>query len=322
MGKTLNFINIPDQKEDVNNISKFIKVTNVGLEAITNVYDDHTYDQNISTRVFFLQENLIYRIHAAFHQYELLIEGMNSKSIIDLKSDPHVGEDPMHPKAYQYSADLSSIVDSIFFHLSSAFDYFGHFISYMFEKNKDKTLDWSSLAKTARAGYRVRELKIAQAIQEVDVQTRIPLDKYRGELIHRKRDLRRLGMNRNEEANQLTLIFAASPETMKHFKNFLPKYEPESNYTLDFLPSAVFYRSLESINYLLDYIRLDLIEDTKFIENVKNKKRSDFKYNFDVVSNQYYPQSEQIWSAYKKHHEKYHQFLNKRQSVYFNRSGI
>lgn len=315
---TLNFINIPNQKEDIDNISKFIQVTNAGIEAITNVYDDHTLDQNISTRAFFLQENLIYRIYAAFHQYELLVAGMNSKSVIDLTVDPHIGVDPLHPRAYQFSAELSSIVDSIFFHLCSVFDYFGHYISYMFEKNKDRTFDWSSLAKTARAGYKVRGLKIAEAIQEVEKQTRIPLEKYRGELIHRQRDLRRVGMNRNEEGNYLSLIYASSPETMKLFKNFLPKYEPESNYTIDFLPSAVFYRSLESINYLLDYIRLDLIANTKFTENVKNKKRADFKYNFDVVRNNYYPQSEQIWIAYKNYHNQYREHLKKRHNAYFN----
>lgn len=319
MSITLNFINIPDQKGDIENISKFINVTNVGIEAITNIYDDHTFDHNISTRLFFLQENLIYRIFAAFHQYELLVEGLKSKSIIDLKTEPFEGEDPMHPKAYQYSAELSSIVDSIFFHLCSAFDYFGHFISYMFERNKDRTLDWSSLAKTARAGYRVRNLKTAEAINEIDVQTRIPLDKYRSELIHRKRDLRRVGMTRNEETNRLSLVFAASPETMKHFKNFLPEYTQESNYTLDFLPSAVFYRSLESINYLFEYLRLDLIADSKFTENVKNKKRSDFKYNFDVVSNNYYPQSEDIWRAYKKNHDIFYQHLKQRKNSVKNR---
>jgi hypothetical protein len=319
MGMTLNFINIPNQKQDIDNISKFIKVTNAGIEAITNIYDDHTLDQNISTRAFFLQENLIYRIYAAFHQYELLIEGMNRKSVIDLITDPFEGEDPLHPKAYQYSAELSSIVDSIFFHLCSAFDYFGHFISYMFEKNKDRTLDWGSLAKTARASYKTRNMKIGEAIQEVDVQTRIPLDKYRGELIHRKRDLRRVGMNKNEDANELSLIYAASPETMKHFKNFLPKYDPESNYTLDFLPSAVFYRSLESINYLLDYIRIDLIAETKFSENVKNKKRADFKYNFDVVRNIYYPQSEQIWHDYKSLIQRYCNKYERRKKQFENR---
>lgn len=117
----LNFINIPNQKEDIDNISKFIQVTNAGIEAITDVYDDHTLDQNISTRAFFLQENLIYRIYAAFHQYKLLIAGMNSKSVIDLTVDPHIGVDPLHPRAYQFSAELSSIVDSIFFFICTLY---------------------------------------------------------------------------------------------------------------------------------------------------------------------------------------------------------
>jgi hypothetical protein len=251
MSATYSFINIPDQKGDIKNIAEFIQITNIGIEAITYIYDDHRLDRNTSTRMFPLQENLIYRIFAVFHQYELLVEAMNNKSVIDLNTDPYDGDFESHPTIYRYSYELSSIVDSIFFHLCSVYDYLGHFISYMFEANKDKTLDWGSLANKARSAAYQDKLKSADGIREIDNTIRIKLEWYRSQLIHRKRDLRFIGITKNPKANHISLIFSASPETMKYFKSMIQGYNSESKYTLDCLPSAVFYHTLRSINFCL-----------------------------------------------------------------------
>lgn len=255
--------------------------------------------------MFSLQENLIYRILAVLHQYELLVDGLNSKSIVDLNADPYDGNWESHPTIYRYNNELSSIVDSIFFHLCSVFDYLGHFVSYMFEKNKDKTLDWGALAKTARANYKDR-LKSAAGIQEVDVTIRIKLEWHRSQLIHRKRDLRGIGITKNPKSNQLSLIFAEAPETMKQFKNIVPGYDKEANYTLDFLPSVVIYQTLRSINYLLDFLRIDLLSDSTFEENVKNPKSPDLPYILHPVTNTPYPKSEVIWGDYKRKLDKFY----------------
>lgn len=168
----------------------------------------------------------------------------------------------------RYSNELSSIVDSIFFHLCSVFDYLGHLISYMFEQNKDKTLDWGSLAKKARAGYK-DNLRSAQGIDEIDKIIRIKLEWHRSQLIHKKRDNRSVGITIDEKANRLVLTFAASPDTMKQFKNIVQGYNSELEYTLDCLPSAVFYQTLRSINYLLDFLKIDLLSQSTLNHTLK-----------------------------------------------------
>lgn len=255
-------------------------------------------DKHTSNRMFFLQENLIYRIYAVFHQYEILIDGLNSKTIVDLNADPYRGVLESHPTIHRYSNELSSVVDSIFFHLCSVFDYLGHFVSYMFEKNKDKTMDWGSLAKKARAGY-TEMPKSAEGIREVDNRIRIKLEWYRSQLIHRGRDLHHIGVTVDQKTNRLSLIFAAAAETMKHFNNIVPAYDKESNYTLDFLASLVIYQTLHSINYLLDFLKIDLLSDSTFQENVKNPKSTEFPYLLHPVTNKPYPKSEMIWSDYQ-----------------------
>ncbi len=313
MSSSFNFINIPDQKGDLKTIAELIRITNIGIEAITQIYDDHRLDKNTSTKMFPLQENLIYRIFAGYHQYELLIEGLNNKSTIDLNADPYDGDLESHPLVYRYNNELSSIVDSIFFHLCSVFDYLGHFISYMFEKNKDKTLDWDSLAKKARAGN-MDTLKSTSCIRKIDNDIRIKLEGHRSQLIHKKRDLRGIGITKNQESNQLSLIFAASAETMKHFKNIVPEYHGESKYTLDFLPSVVIYQTLTSINYLIDYLRIDLLSDSTFQEMVKKSKGISFPCIVHPITKKVYPKSEVIWSDYRRKLKKYYRDYEQRKT--------
>ncbi|TCC92410.1 hypothetical protein EZ428_11870 [Pedobacter frigiditerrae] len=313
MSSTYNFINIPDQKGDLKTIAELIRITNIGIEAIMNVYDDHRLDRNTSTKMFPLQENLIYRIFAVFHQYELLVEGLNNKTIVDLNKEPYDGILESHPTIYRYSYELSSIVDSIFFHLCSVFDYLGHFISYMFEANKDKTLDWKSLANKARAAYK-DTLKSADGIREIDNKIRINLEWHRSQLIHRRRDSRRIGITKNQKSNQLSLIFAASAETMKHFKNIVAGYDKESNYTLDCLPSVVIYQTLRSINFLLDLLRIDLLSGSTFEENVKNPKGNGLPYLLHPLTKKLQPKSEVIWTDYKRQLKKFYHNYGQRKN--------
>nr|WP_121271759.1 hypothetical protein [Pedobacter schmidteae] len=306
MSSTHNFFYVLDRKQDLEIIAELITITNIGIEAITHIYDDHSLDKNVSTKMFPLQENLKYRIFAAFHQYELLIDGINSKSVIDLNSVPYDGNLYTHPTIYKYNNELSSIVDSIFFHLCSVFDYLGHFISYMFEKNKDKTLDWGALANKARAAYK-EKLKSADCIRKIDNNIRIKLEEHRSQLIHKKPDLRGLGITKHQESNQLSLKFATSQETIKHFKNIIPVYDKESKYTLEFLPSVVIHRTLRSINVLLDFLRFDLLSDSAFEENVKYSKNNGFPYLEQRDTNKLYPKSEVIWLDYICRLDKFYQ---------------
>jgi hypothetical protein len=308
MSVTHNFINIPDQKGDMKTLAEQIRITNIGIEAITRMYDDHRPDKNVSTKLFSLQESLIYRLFASFHQYELLVAGMKEKSSLDLDLHPFNGPFDTHPTIYRYSVELSSIVDSIFFHLCSVFDYFGHFISYLFEQNKNKTMDWGSLANKARANYK-QTLISARAIHEIDSEIRKKLEEYRSQLIHHKCDARFIGIKKNEQANSLSLIFSATPETMKFFKNIVQSYDSSSKYTLDCLPSAVFYRTLRSINHVIGFLRADLLNGSMFEENVKKPKGIEPQYLVHPKSKKIFPKSEVIWADYQQQLGKFYQDL-------------
>jgi hypothetical protein len=301
---------ITNPQQDITSLRELIRVTNIGVEAIMHMYNDHRRDPKVYELLLLRTENVVYRISAVMTQYELLMEGLKKRSVIDLKDDPFDGPYTMHPKVYAYSCELSSMADSIFFHLCSAFDYVGHFISYIFLDNKTKTLDWDSLAKTAWGKWK-DTYKTSLAIQKVDTKLRKRLDDYRSELIHRSRDIHMIGAMRHEGSDVLNLKFFASDDTMRHFRklfpgheDIVPAYKKQARYTLDLLCSAVLYETLHLTNALVTCLRFDLLAHSTFRKNIQYPK-TDAPHPYDVKmdTEEIFPCSEKIWSEYQNPHE-------------------
>ncbi|GEM_PF-2570216 len=310
---------IIDPQQDITSLKKLIRVTNIGVEAAMHMYHDHRRDPKAYELLLLRMENVVYRISAVMTHYEMLVEGLKKRSVIDLKADPFEGHYSMHPTVYAYSCELSSMVDSIFFHLYSAFDYIGHFISYIFLDNKTKTLDWDSLAKTAWGKWK-DSYQTSVAIQKIDAKLRKKLDDYRSELIHRNRDLHMIGAMRQEDSGFLNLKFLASEDTMKHFRklfpgheDIVPAYKKEAKYTLDLLCSVVFYETLHLTNALVTCLRFDLLEHSTFRENVEHPKTgAKHPYDIKMDTQEIFPCSEKIWIDYQNKYETLRVELNER----------
>jgi len=308
-----------DPQQDITSLRELVRVTNMGVEAIMHMYNDHRRDPKVYDLLLLRMENVAYRISAVMTQFEMLMEGLKSRSVIDLKNDPFDGPNSMHPKVYAYSCELSSMADSVFFHLCSAFDYLGHFISYIFLDNKTKTLDWDSLAKTAWGKWK-DIYQTSLAIQRVDAKLRKRLDDYRSDLIHRNRDRHMIGEIRQEDSGILNLHFFASNDTMRHFRklfpghqDIVPSYKKEAKYTLDLLCSAVIYETLHLTNTVITCLRFDLLTDSTFKENVKDPKTdAPHLYDVNMETQEIFPCSEKIWADYQNQHETLLVKLNER----------
>lgn len=303
------FLMIAPQK-DITSLRELIGITNIGLEAILHMYSDHRRDPKVYELLLLRMENVIYRISAVMTQFEILIEGLKTRSVIDLKKDPYDGPHAMHPKIYAYTCELSSMADSIFFHLCSAFDYLGHFISYIFLDNKTKTLDWDSLAKTAWGKWK-DTYDTSLAIQKIDAKLRKKLDDYRSELIHRNRDRHIIGTIKQEDSSVLSLKFFASDDTTRHFRklfpgheDIVPAYKKEAKFSIDLLCSAVIYETLHLTNVLITCLRFDLLKDATFEENIKYPRtNAPHPYHLNVDTQEIFPCSEKIWVDYQNQHE-------------------
>jgi len=99
---------------------------------------------------------------------------------------------------------------------------------------------------------------------------------------------------------------------MKFFKNIVQGYDSESKYTLDCLPFAVFYRTLRSINHVIQILRADLMTNSTFEENIKNTKGGEPTYFVHPENKRILPGSEVIWADYQRQLGKFYQDLQAR----------
>jgi len=313
MAETHEYFGLLDREQDIETLKELITITSIGVQAVSQMYDDHRRDTKVRERLFFMQENVVYRISAVMTQYELLIDGIKRKAVLDLKIDPFCGPFEMHPTVYKYSCELSSMVDNVFFHLCSAFDYTGHFVSYILTEGKEKTKDWDSLANTARGKWK-DAYQTSLLLRQIDANLRKKLDEYRSELIHRNRDNHMVGAYKEAGTELMHLKYTASQDTMKKFrklmpgyKTVVPAYREEAKYTMDFLCSMIFYQSLHYINALFLGLRADLINDSKFRENIESPKMdSPHPFSEDHKTGAIFPNSEYIWAEYQ---DQYNSFL-------------
>lgn len=319
MAEEHEYFGLLNRKQDVETLRKLIAITNIGVQAVAQMYDDHRSDTKVQERLFLMQENVVYRISAVMTQYELLIDGIKSKAVLDLKIDPFSGPFEMHPTVYKYSCELSSMVDNVFFHLCSAFDYMGHFISYILTEGKEKTKDWDSMAKTARGRWK-DTYQTSLLVQQIDARFRKKLDEYRSELIHRRSDDHMVGAYREPGTELMHLKYTASQDTMRHFRKLLPGYEEvvpayreEAKYTMDFLCSMVFHQSLHDINHVFFALRADLINESTFRENTENPKTDGPRRYFkDPKNGAIFPNSEHIWADYQGQYDAFRLELHDR----------
>ncbi len=293
-----NYISIADPEQDILEIQELILITGKGIESITMMYDDHTLDRNASEKMLALQDNFMYRVNAVLNQYLFLIGHLDARSVIDTEKHPaHFAVN--HPLIYMYQNELSSMLDSILFHLCSAFDYLGHYISYMFVDNKNRTIDWDSLAKTCRAKFKGK-FSFSQAVQDIDSGLRANLEQYRSKLIHKQRDYHPTNVEQILGSKILNLSFAVSHDVLRIFRKNFKEYLPENNYSLDWFASRLIRLCLANINFVLQYLRNDLLVNSKFVENVKNPKTI---LGFTVLkqdsdTNEVRPVSDFTWQDY------------------------
>lgn len=319
MSKEMEFFGLLDRQKDKETLTEMIRITNIGIEAVTKMYDDHRRDTMVQERLFLMQENVVYRLFAVLTQYEILVDGIKKRAYLDDSLNPFPGPKEMHPTIYKYSCELGSMVDSVFFHLCSSFDYLGHYVSYILNEGKGKTTDWHSTANIARAKWK-ESSNVGRLIDLIDAQLLKKLEEHRSKLIHRSRDSYMVGSFREPDTNLLRLTFASSDDTMKRFRKLLPGlegvvpgYQKEAKYTLDFLCSMVIYQSFHYVNHIFKCLRADLWNDSTFKENLENPKLStEHPYEVQLRMLGKTPRSEKIWSDYHKQHEVFIEALNKR----------
>lgn len=68
-----NLLDIKDRGADLTELHKRLITLEIGIRAVTVMYDEHSSDKDSKDNIFRLKENFCYRLAAAKHQYLLLL---------------------------------------------------------------------------------------------------------------------------------------------------------------------------------------------------------------------------------------------------------
>jgi len=304
MKNTLDIIN---REEDYKNLDKEAWRTELGIRAISVMYDDHSSDKKSKENVFRLKENITYRLFSTCFQYKILLKELyvaeKTLSALDQKNPSQLTGFLMgNPHFERIEAELSSLFDNIIFQITSTFDYFSHFICYIVQTNKNDTTYWTKLAKISRNLARLnKSLLIHNTVNKLDNEIIGKLYDYRSRLIHNKRDKHEFSATHKLSDDVFRVNILASPELLKTFK-FLKSENDIIDVTLAYAASKLIYKTFDIIEQLLDSLELEIKRVSNFNQNLRiPKEKSGFMLvSIDPKTKIVEPVSEGLWKQYKQ----------------------
>lgn len=294
---------VEDRQVDYDLINKQLWRSELGIRSICVMYDEHSKDKDSNKNIFTLKDNIEYRLFSAAHQYLILLRELEQGEhyLTELKKkEPHITYPFGNPHNDKVELEISSIFDSIIFHLSSVFDYISHFICYICHKNKSNTFYWTSLANSARGnGNEISQLEIKSRIISVDRKFIAKLYDYRSRLIHNKRD-KHIFMATVDLHSKHKIKLVASKLANKHFELDSHLNEDEQA-TIVFMASQIIKTTFDMIEELLDGLYFEIKKTSVFWENrrVKPKEGSLNLLMYDPKTRTANPVSESLWEEYK-----------------------
>lgn len=294
---------VVNRQEDYDLINKQLWRSELGIRSICIMYDEHSKDKNSRENIFILKDNIEYRLFSAIHQYLILLQELwtGEKYLTELKrKEPHISYPFGNPHIDKVELEISSIFDSIIFHLTSVFDYISHFICYICHKNKSNTFYWTSIANAARgSGNEISKLEIKKVIAEVDNKFVGKLYNYRSRLIHNKRDKHQFTATINLDLQHQIRILA-SDLSRKHFdlKDYLVE---ELHPTITYMASCIIRLAFKSIENILDGLSVEIKKESFFWENLRvHPKKGSFPVlSYDPKTRTAKPVSDGLWEEYK-----------------------
>jgi len=302
------YLDIVDRESDFKYINTETWRAELGIRAIGIMYHDHSNDQNSYENVFRLKDNIEYRLFSATHQYLVFLRvlGLAEKYLQDLYTkNPRFIVPGTFPAGNPYfervETELSSIFDSIIFHLSSVFDYLSHALCYMYFPNKEKTIYWTKLARKVRGDLKDK-FQFCLRLDEIDRRFVGHLYDYRSRLLHNKRDQHKFASSMKLHDLSFRLKIGCSDTAMKEFAIISEENPSNLVITLTYMASWLIKRTFIEIENLLDSVKLDLEKNSHFYTNITNPKK---KHGLNLVylnpeTNVAEPVSGSLWKQYKE----------------------
>jgi hypothetical protein len=172
----------------------------------------------------------------------------------------------------------------------------------MYFKNKENTLYWTKLSKKVRGDLK-EQFEFCKVLDEVDRKFVGKLYDYRSRLLHNKRDKHHFSCTMGLNDLNFRLKITSSHEVLKHFKLVEKmKTSQNQNITLAYLSSWLIKQSFEEIEIILDAIKINLENNSKFHQNLSKPKgeKGYMIISMNPETKFAEPMSNGIWNEYKE----------------------
>ena len=297
-------LDIEDRERDHFLILKEANRIEKGVRAICIMYHEHSLDKDSKINVTVFQDSIKYRLLSIAHQYLTFYRELINceKFLLDTQKSGHIvfNEFPFENSTLgTIQMQISSNFDNIIFHVSSVFDYMANLISYTCNTNKDKPYYWSELIKKINKKEIVLSDDIKQLLLTIHSTFIDGFYNYRSILLHRKKDNH--GFMASLDPNNVTFnvkVFA-SEHALLYFEQIKAQF-PKRNITLAYLSSWLIKESFVNLELLLDTLRLEILRESNFAENLHKHKAPGYMIVFADQNKGVLPVSEMLWSDFKK----------------------
>lgn len=299
------YLDITNRQEDHNFIYDQTWRTELGIRAIAIMYHEHSDDQNSYENIFKLKDNIEYRLFSATHQYLILLKELRNAEIyleeIYLKDPLNISTQRFlfsNPYFDRSELEISSVFDSLIFHITSVYDYFSHALCYMYFKNKQETVDWKKLAGVVRGDLKGK-YKFCEKVDLIDRTSFVKLNDYRSRLIHKSRDKHHFSGSLDLMKGKMNVFLFPSEYARKTFKK-LSQENQDKKFTLAYLASWLFKDCFKNIEEILTSVKDDLETNSNFYQNMKTPKFQNTLIlgSINSSNNSFEPISKSLWKEY------------------------
>lgn len=262
-----NILDIKDRNKCFESITDRINLLHEAFHAIIFDYEYHVESTwGKGHKLKSMRENIEFRFFSSkFHLELLLREHFNIEKKIEFyrKEQPELIFRPVFPQNPIFSdfeKEISSIFDSIVFHLCSIFDYLSAIVNFIINHKDESITKWSQLNQSCRQKDEFKNKKVAKVVIEKHNKFVNKLYSIRSRLIHERSDIHLLSLKIGLKSGKIDLNFFARKEMTNNFSE-LRKKSKEFNISVAYVSEWIIEKTIDSIIEIL----IELSEDLKGI---------------------------------------------------------
>jgi hypothetical protein len=282
--------NIADLKLEMKNVLTDFQAIDNNMIAIGMDYKHYLDSSFNDKKIYEFRDNLLYRLRATRLHINILVNLLNSldQELTEIYSKEN-GQISMQIHFENRKSDISSLFDSVIFHIVSAFDYVSNLVGFLCIKNQKK-IKWTQFAKSVRdQKNELSQTNFSELIDNLDRTFIGRLYDHRSYLIHIGNDNGKSSLSIELMKGKVETKIISSSTFNKNFSE-LRELGKENDLSISYILFWLLNKTTESI--------IDIQFGLK--EYMETNKKNEIPFMFmKGPNNEVLPVSTNYWSRKK-----------------------